>query len=299
MKRMIFREMACILALVCCLAAPGFSQVKGKVVAEEKSDFQKVTIFDTDNGYRWMIFDAKLDNTDAVQSEMDKANPTALTMAYSRHMLPSLALVKNPKRILVVGLGGGCLQRYLYKLMPDLIIDTAELDPVVEKMAQKYFNFTEDNRQRVTIGDGRKFIEKSNEKYDVIMLDAFSATSIPYLLSTKEFLIACKNHLADGGVLASNLWYDQKDYHDMLKTYDAVFPEWHVIRSTGSFNAILTAIPVKTDLTPENWMTAAAAFDEKYKTGLGLAGLVDHGYEVNRMASDAKVLFDKDQPKGN
>jgi spermidine synthase len=248
--------------------------------------------------YRWMIFDAKFDGRDAIQSEMNKARPTELTMAYSKHMVASLALVEKPKRILIVGLGGGCLQRYLHEAMPETRIDTAELDPAVLAVAKKYFNLKEDARQWVYIGDGRKFIEQSKDKYDVIMLDAFSATSIPYLLSTKEFLEVTKAHLAEGGVVAANLWEAHPDFGKMVKTYDAVFPEWHVVRCAASTNAILTALPEKRGVTVEKWMTAAGALDKEYKMGLKLAELVDHGFvpEV-RIPTDAKVLVDKDEPK--
>jgi spermidine synthase len=151
----------------------------------------------------------------------------------------------------------------------------------------------------VSIGDGRKFIEQSKDKYDVIMLDAFSATSIPYMLSTKEFLQVCKDHIAEGGVLAANLWEAETSFGDMVKTYEAVFPEWHVVRCAQSTNAILTALPVKRDLTAEKWMAAGAAFEKTYKTELKLPELIDRGFvPVARIPTTAKVLLDKDEPKG-
>jgi spermidine synthase len=271
---------------------------EGMIVAEVPSQYQKITIFDTPAGFRQMIFDAKWDGWDAIQSEMNKTDPLELTMAYSRHMVASLALVEKPKRILIVGLGGACLQRYLYKNLPETRIDTAELDPQVLTVATKYFNLKEDARQVVTIGDGRKFIEQSKDKYDVIMLDAFSATSIPYMLSTKEFLEATKARLADGGVVAANLWEMQADYGHMLKTYDAVFPEWHVMKCAGSTNVIVTALPVKKDITAEKWIKAATEFEKTYKTTLVLPQLVDRGLVAKAtIPANAKVLLDKDKPK--
>ena len=290
----------CVAAVLAILAAGALAQVpQGQIIYEAPSQFQKITILDTPNGYRQMIFDGRFDGTDSIQSEMNKSNPTELTLAYSKHMMASVALVDKPKRILVVGLGGACLQRYMHEVLPETRIETAELDPAVLVVAQKYFGFKEDSRQFVSIGDGRKFIEQSKDKYDLIMLDAFSATSIPYMLSTKEFLQVCKDHIADGGVLAANLWEAEASYGDMVKTYDAVFPEWHVVRCALSTNAILTALPVKRDLTPEKWMAATAAFEKTYKTTLNLSQLLDRGFQpVTRIPSGAKVLLDKDEPKG-
>jgi len=289
-----------VAAVIAMLAASAPAQVpQGQIIYEAPSQYQKITVLDTPNGYRQMIFDGKFDGTDSIQSELNKSNPTELTLPYSRHMMTSVALVDKPKRILIVGLGGACLQRYLHEVLPETRIDSAELDPVVLALAQKYFGFKEDARQFVAIGDGRKFIEQSKDKYDLIMLDAFSATSIPYPLSTKEFLEVCKDHLAEGGFVVANLWEAETSFGDMVKTYDAVFPEWHVVRCAQSTNAILTAFPAKRDLTAEKWMTAAAAFEKTYKTSMNLSQLVDRGYSpATRIPAAAKVLLDKDEPKG-
>jgi len=104
---------------------------------------------------------------------------------------------------MIIGLGGACIERYLFRLLPDAVIETAELDPDVVKVARKWFNYVDDGkRQIIHIGDGRKILERSTDKYDLLMLDAFSATSIPYALSTKEFLEICKAHLTEGGIVA-------------------------------------------------------------------------------------------------
>lgn len=269
----------------------------GNILYEAKSQYEHITVWDI-NGYRQLIFDAKLDGTDPIQSEMNLSNPTQLTMSYSRHMIAALPAVAKPARILVVGLGGACIQRYLHQLLPDAIIETAELDPAMLDVAKRYFSFKEDARQKVTIGDGRKFIEQSKNKYDIIMLDAFSAVSIPYALATQEFLKAVKDHLAEGGVVCANLWYEEKDYPDMLKTYAANFPEFHVLRCPGSFNAILLALPVKRDLNAEKWIDLAKAFEKAHPTSLDLPRLIDRSIEaVTRIPSTANVLLDADANK--
>lgn len=289
-----------VAAVVGMMAATALGQVpQGQIVYEAPSQYQKITILDTPGGYRQMIFDAKWDGNDAVQTQMNKAKPTELTLAYARYMVAPIALVEKPKRILIVGLGGGSLQKYLHEVLPETRIDTVELDPVVLTMAEKYFQFKQDARQVVAIGDGRKFLEQSKDKYDVLMLDAFSATSIPYLLATKEFLQVCKDHVSEGGLVAANLWEAEENYGSMLKTYDAVFPEWHVVRCAWSTNAVLTAFPAKRELTPEKWMETAGAFEKTYKMDLNLPQLIDKGYvPAARMPTTAKVLLDKDEPKG-
>jgi spermidine synthase len=297
-KRFTARSSLFTALFIAALALPLLAQVQTEMIYDVKSQYQRITVVDR-NGYRQMIFDAQWNNNDAIQSEMDKLDPTALTLSYSRHMMTSLPLVAKPQHILIVGLGGACIERFLYKLLPEANIQTVELDPEVLNIARKYFQLHEDARQVVTLGDGRRFMDETKDKYDLIMLDAFSATSIPYPLSTREFLEACKGHLNAGGIIVANLWYAEKDYPSMLKTYDAIFPEWHVVKCADSTNAILMAFPVKQGLTKEKWMQKLTEFDKTYKTGLDLPALLDKGLETEtKIPADAKVLLDKDEPKG-
>src|SRR5947199_39000 len=90
----------------------------GRVVAQIKSPFQTIAVWDSpDNNIRQMIFDPKWDGSDAIQSEVDKRDPNLLRLEYAQYMITSLAAVENPKHILVIGLGGACIQRYLGDLL--------------------------------------------------------------------------------------------------------------------------------------------------------------------------------------
>jgi spermidine synthase len=285
-----------VLAVV-LLAVPAlvWGQGSARVVHRVKSAYSEITVIDTPNGFRQMIFDAKFDGRDAIQSEMKKSMPNELTLAYSKHMMTALPLVEKKdkdERILVIGLGGACMQRYLYELLPKATIETAELDPVVLDVAKNFFALTLDARQKVSVGDGRKFIEESKEKYDLIMLDAFSATSIPYALATKEFLEACKAHLNEGGVVCANVWSTLPEYPDMLKTYDAVFAEWRVLRcGAGSSNMIVVALPTKRGLAAEKWAAMCRAYEKSHGMMLPLGRMVEDGLQAD-VKPGTKVLVD-------
>jgi len=267
-----------------------------RIIYEVQSQYQFITVLDTANGYRQLIFDGRFDGTDAIQSEMNLSDPDGLTLSYTRHIMTALPVAKNLKRILIVGLGGACMQRFLYKLLPDAIIETAELDPEIRKVAAEYFFFKEDDRQIVHMGDGRKFIEDSNRRYDIIFLDAFSATSIPSRLTTQEFFKAVKDHLAEGGVACANLWEREADYPCIVKTYSTVFPELHIVHCAFSLNCILLALPDKMGLTVQTWMDKAKAFEKMHPTGLNLPQLIDRGAaEKTQIPDHARVLFDKDK----
>jgi spermidine synthase len=292
-KNTIVRNLFLALVL-CALSAPLERPQDYQVKFETQSQYQRITVLDKDNGYRQLIFDGKFDGSDAIQSEMKLSDHYELTLSYARHMMASLPLVKNPRRILILGLGGACMQRYLYRLLPDAKIETAELDPAIFKVATSYFFFNEDERQVVHIGDGRKFIENSKNKYDIIFLDAFSATSIPYPLSTQEFLKAVKERLAPGGIVSANLWDMASEYRDMLKTYSAVFAELRLIKCSDSGNVILVADPNKTGITAQSWADKAREFEKAHPTGLDLPRLIDRGVaDALPDLSKNKVLLDK------
>jgi spermidine synthase len=290
----VVRKLLFALAL-CALLAPSARPQENKIIYEVQSQYQFLTVLDTANGFRQLIFDGKLDGTDPIQSEMKLSDHYELTLPYARHIMAALPLVKNPQRILILGLGGASMQRYLYRLLPDAKIETAELDPAVIKVAASYFFFKEDARQIVHPGDGRKFIENSSDKYDIIFLDAFSATSIPYPLSTQQFLKAAKDHLAPGGIVCANLWDILPEYRDMLKTYTTVFAEMQILKCPNSGgNVILVANPNKAGLTKQLWVDKARTFEKKHPTGLDLPRLIESNTASTLPdLSKAKVLLDK------
>ena len=74
----------------------------------------------------------------------------------------------------------------LHKHDPRMRIDVVDIDPVVVEVAAKYFGFREDSALRAYVDDGRRFIEKRREPYDVIFLDAFGPDNIPYDLAAQE-----------------------------------------------------------------------------------------------------------------
>ena len=61
--------------------------------------------------------------------------------------------------------------------------------------------------------DGRNYLNLNNDKYDLIMVDAYSSISTPFAMSTVEFFSSVKNHLKDDGVMVMNInMYDTQAY---------------------------------------------------------------------------------------
>jgi spermidine synthase len=161
-------------------------------------------------------------------------DPDKLVFEYAPMMLSSLYLNPSPKRVLIIGLGGGTLPTALQQLLPAADIDVVELDDAVYRLAQRYFDFKPGPKMHVFIEDGRVFVKRMGKqpaKYDLIMLDAFEADYIPEHMLTQEFLQEVKTVMAPGGVVAANTFSSSALYDHESVTYRAVFGPFFNLKS--------------------------------------------------------------------
>src|SRR5690606_19965983 len=154
---------------------------------------------------RYLRFDR--DGVD--QSAIKPGDPTWLEFTYTRATMSVFAVAPEAKRVLVVGLGGGTIPMFLRRAAPEMEIDVVEIDPAVVKVAREHLELRLDDKLRVHVADGRRFIEESEATWDVIVLDAYGAEAIPRHLATRQFLEAVRARLAPGGVVAANLWAER------------------------------------------------------------------------------------------
>ena len=178
------------------------------------------------------------------QTCMDVTQPEKMILPYAPMAMVGLLVNPAPKRILIIGLGGGTLPTALRKLLPEADIDIAELDQAVVKAAKDYFNFTEDERMRATVQDGRVFIKRAalaRKRYDYIFLDAFDGDYIPEHLMTKEFLEEASALLSFSGVLAANTFSTSRLYDHESVTYQQVFRDLVTLHRPDSGNRIILA----------------------------------------------------------
>lgn len=120
---------------------------------------------------------------------IDKNLKTWVTSYYAKNgPLGDIFDSYRPMNIGVVGLGTGAINCYAH---PDRQYTFFEIDPAIEHVANDYFSFLSDCKSKsapkIIIGDGRLELEKlKNEKYDLLVLDAFSSDVIPTHLLTQE-----------------------------------------------------------------------------------------------------------------
>jgi spermidine synthase len=221
------------------LALPG--RAYESVLYEKTSPYASIVVTDEGDGLRALRFG----RNGVRQSLVKPGDPEFLGLPYTRVALTGLALCEEPGRVLVVGLGGGTLPAFLRRHYPNAVIDAVDIDPEVAFVAREYFGFREDDRMRIHVTDGRKFIESVRQPYDVIFLDAFGSDAVPAHLTTQEFLRAVRRATSPGGVVIGNIWdraYNRL-YDSMVRTYREVFDELFVVGVADSGNRILFALP--------------------------------------------------------
>ncbi len=105
--------------------------------------------------------------------------------------------------ILILGMGTGTYATQCNRYFEDLYIEGVEIDDKITSLSREYFELPDDIK--VTTYDGRAFLNAVDEKYDIIMVDAYQDITIPFQMSSKEFFTLVRNHLKDNGVMVVNM----------------------------------------------------------------------------------------------
>ena len=169
----------------------------------------------------------RFDNTYQSGMIIDRPFATAFDYADIFHLLRAY----NPqaRNVLFIGLGGGSSPKRLWRDFPDLRIQAVELDPVVVDVAYRFFELPRDDRLRVAIDDGRRYLDDHDERYDAILIDAFFADAIPFHIYTAEFMELARSRLNPGGVVMTNAIGSiagerSRLFRSVYRTQRAIFP---------------------------------------------------------------------------
>jgi predicted membrane-bound spermidine synthase len=171
-----------------------------------------------------LVMSFQVKGWDYTESVANLADPDDLPLRYAQVMTIATIYPDAPKKILMLGLGGGSISTYLGRFLPEAAITTVEIDPGVITAAKTYFGLRETERMRYRAGDGRVFLNRSKELYDLILLDAYRGGYVPFHLLTREFYTLVKQRLAPGGAAAFNVHDGSKLYASTIKTLGEVFP---------------------------------------------------------------------------
>jgi len=286
------RRKSLLAGIVVLVATCAVAQAQQKVLFQKESPYTTVVVTEDERGLRTLSF-----GSDGVrQSVVKVGDPDHLELPYARVMVSGLAFYPEPKRVLIVGLGGGTIPGFLHKHYPQTRIDVVDIDPVVLEAARKFFGFREDAALRAYVQDGRRFIEERPKAYDVIFLDAFGSENVPYHLATQEFLEAVRRSLTSQGIAIGNIWSRGSNplYDSMVRTYQEVFEELYILDVQGAGNKILIAVPRRFRIGRDELARRAAEIAKQKRLRFEMGELVTYGYQyLDEKNSLGRVLTDK------
>lgn len=179
----------------------------GVIVHCRRDDIGLIEVVDT-YGVRSLHF-----GTHPKQSAMSLAEPEKLELSYARAMLAGLLFKPEPRKVLLLGLGGGTLAKFLLNHFPECRIDAVEWRAAVAEIAYEYFGLPKDARLGVHVSDVNEFVcaeaERREEAYDYILVDVFDHQGLADAVNQQDFFSASRRLLHHEGILAINLWGTQ------------------------------------------------------------------------------------------
>ena len=172
-----------------------------KIVYEADSAYHHILVIDdAQRKTRFLQFN------NYVEGGIDLDPPYETRLSYSNAFQLARIFKQKIDNILIIGGGGGIVARKFVTDDPNVVVDQVELDPRVVEVSHKFFHLETGPRLRVHVEDGRNYVRRTSERYDVVMLDAFTiGGQIPFHLTTMEFFREIQQVLKTDGVLVANL----------------------------------------------------------------------------------------------
>lgn len=142
--------------------------------------------------------------TSSRQSCMDPEDPARLVLSYTRAMLASLLFDPSPRSVLLIGLGGGSLLRFLVHHFPECRLTAIEKRPLVASLAQEHFGLPQG--PALILADGAQYVRETPERFDLVLVDAYDGQGLAPALFKPQFFADCRRILNEAGWFSINLW---------------------------------------------------------------------------------------------
>ena len=132
------------------------------------------------------------------------ANGTSDLVFWYTNYTAQLTEAQDPARVLVLGGGAFTLPATLAEKLPNAVIDVVEIDPALEAISKKYFSYEDHKNVNLIFEDARAFINTNENKYDVIFVDVYGDSYVPFSMLTKEFSQKINASLKTDGMMILN-----------------------------------------------------------------------------------------------
>lgn len=171
------------------------SSVSGETVYSDSTVYQDLRVSDSD-GVRTLYLDGQ------PQSAV-YLNGSGYPWRYLDFFQIPFLMRDDVENVLFVGGGGFVGPQKFAEMGYD--VDAVELDPGVVEASERYFNLSEGENLDVFTDDGREFLSETDQEYDVVYLDAFRKSQVPFHLTTKQFMQLVHERMDEDGVVVLNI----------------------------------------------------------------------------------------------
>jgi spermidine synthase len=209
---------------------------------------------------------------------------------YTGYVHNAFVIAPEIRSVLVIGLGSATVPRHVLHHYPDTRVTVVEIDPVVVELARKYFFLEESPRLRVETIDGRVFLKRTSERFDLVMVDAFGADryglTVPPHLTTREFFEEVKAKMTAGGIFVFNAPQQMPSAgtNAIWKTVAAVFPEQYVFNTHDGISCLVMGVVTPRKLSQADLVARGRAALEK---GSSVPYLVDRLERLQPLPDEA------------
>ena len=152
-----------------------------------------------------------------IQSRMQLGQPDALDLDYTRTMMGFLLFDGAPRRLGMIGLGGGSLAKFCHRQLPGAHLTVVEINPQVIALRDSFGVPPDGPRFEVVCADGARFVRDTAQRFDVLLVDGFDADGLPLRLCSQAFYDDCLDVLVPGGLLVANLHADHPAYPQQIE----------------------------------------------------------------------------------
>ena len=187
--------------------------------------------------------------SETVQSSMRIKAPYDLELTYSRAMMLFLlflnksaakapfenkSVAKVPVEVLMIGLGGGSVAKYVHHYLPQIKTRVVEINEQIIRIARSHFYLPEDDeRLQVIVGDGVAYLQEHMQTADVLLLDVFDSKGVPTDMYNQAFFDSCAESLKLDGMMAVNLWGSDRNFDIYLQRIEQSFNQRVLVLRTG------------------------------------------------------------------
>lgn len=281
------------LALLALAVARGVAPSKppSGLLYQRMTPYQTLRVRDT-AGVRYL-------ESDRVLHSAMRLDDGATALSYIRAAAGALLLEDDIDSMLILGMGAGHAGAYLRSYQPGVELDFVDIDPAVPEVAARFFGFEPTAEVRVEVADGRRFLDATDRRWDYIYCDTYIGLSVPFHLTTREFLELVRQRLEPGGVFGLNLAgsLDRPFPLAIYRTVLEVFPRAWAFQVPASGNLLVLASgDPALELDDAELRRRAARLDARYDFELPLSDLVARRVRSGLDFTGVPVLSDRYAP---